>query len=147
MEHLFLIFSGLTILSLLLMLYSDLQKMKIDQRRNYFMFGATLTIGLVGSNASTFFWAAITLMIFWMGFSQIEKMIGKVMGEGDKQVFAWLLPGLALFNIQFSVLCLAVFFILITIFSFYTAYTKTQKKYPGIIFISLAFILTLFLVV
>lgn len=130
-----------------MMLWSDLNKLKIDERRNWFMFGATVTIGLVINSASVFFWGAITLMAFWIGFSQIEKRTGKIMGEGDKQVFAWLLPGLAMFNVQFAVLCLALFFGLLSCFSVYTKYAKIQGKYPGIVFIGVALLITLFLVV
>lgn len=129
------------------MLWSDLWKQKIDERRNYFMFGATVTIGLVVGSASVFFWGAMTLMAFWIGFSQIEKRVGKIMGEGDKQVFAWLLPGLAMFNVQFAVLCLALFFVLVSGFSVYTKYAKTPGRYPGVAFIGVALLLTLFLVV
>lgn len=136
----------MAILSLLLMLWTDLWKKKIDERRNWFMFGATVTIGLLIGNAGVFLWGAITLMVFWGLFTQLEKRFGKVMGEGDKQVFAWLLPGLALFNVQYAVLCLALFFVTLTLFSFYTKFTKTHGKYPGIVFIGLGLLLTLFLV-
>lgn len=113
--YLFLFFSAVT---LLIQIYTDSKKLKIDERRNYLMQG--IVIALILNNH-------YDMLLYFIIFVTILLINSKInIGAGDKQILQWLTPGFMLLgHIFFSILFYTLF--CITWFFYYIALTKLGK--------------------
>lgn len=94
-------------LVLILQCYKDIKTQKIDSRRNWVMQGELLAFVLLGlGNYIVYFVLIIATAMF------NALVLRRFWGEGDKEIFQWLLPGLFLFVGPFQ----ALFFLLCFVF-------------------------------
>jgi len=132
-------------LILLMQSFKDIKTQKIDSRRNWVMQGELLGFVLLGlGNFIVYF-----IVVFATAFFN-SMVLRKFWGEGDKEIFQWLLPGLFLFAgplmAAFFLLCFAFF----SGFSFFTRRLVFKEgadsKRAGVPLIFAAFIMVVALV-
>lgn len=142
------VFTLLTVYTIALHFWTDMKERKIDSRRNHMMIGAILVIGLISNHTATLIITGILALGFITLLGKIEKKQGKVVfGDGDKEILAWSIPGLAL---VFSYGYAALFVALLMVSFLVLAYLRQSKKIdanklPGLIFISFSYIVVLLL--
>lgn len=103
-------FALLASISLILHFFKDVKTLMIDERRNWFMQGATISLILIAGAFWHYFPVLLVVYIFNAGVSFAEKRLAMdILGDGDKQIMAWLVPGLVLFGLLYSAAFLAVF--------------------------------------
>lgn len=126
--------------------YDDIKELKVDSRRNYMMYGAILTIGLISHQAVTLLITGIATIAFTLLLGYLESKQGKVVfGDGDKEILGWSIPGIALvFGYGY-----AAWFIFLLMLSFFGLAALRQTKLmgavklPGLAFISFAYLVIL----
>jgi hypothetical protein len=139
-------FTLLTIYTIILHFWMDLKERKVDSRRNHMMIGAVLVIGIISHQVPVLILTGLLTILFTIILSKIEKDQAKVVfGDGDKEILAWSIPGLAL---CFGYAYAGAFIFLLMLSFFVLAYLRQTKlippeKLPGLVFISFAYLIIL----
>jgi hypothetical protein len=139
-------FTLLTIYTIARHFWTDLKERKVDSRRNHMMIGAILVIGIVSHQADVLIISGIVTILFTLILGKLEEKQGKVVyGDGDKEILAWSVPGIAL---CFGYTYAAAFIFLLMLSFFALAYLRHIKliepeKLPGLVFISFAYLIIL----
>lgn len=141
-------FTLLTIYTMLLHFWSDLKELKVDSRRNHMMIGAVIVIGIISHEITTLIIAGVvTIAITYLLGVMEEKQKRVVFGDGDKEILAWSIPGIALvFGFYYS----ALFVGLLMVSFFILAFARhklliNEQKFPGLIILCLIYIIVLIL--
>ena len=101
-EHLD-IFLGVSLLTLIRCVYSDIKHGTVDGRNNSFMSGMALTLMLLNpvGRLVPYFGAIIIVLLF-------SIFIKNRIGLGDTRALFWLVPGFAIFNAQYAMAFLLI---------------------------------------
>lgn len=108
--------------------------MMVDDRKNYFMLGATVSLV---SLVSLKLWYLLVLLIFLMIF-QVWGKKQKAFGEADINSFSWIFLGLGIINpykLFAFVLFLAVAILIYTGFKLYVFKYKGETPFYGVILV------------
>ena len=124
---------------LIILSYQDIKNnMNVDDRKNYFMFGATFALL---SHIDRPLWIILLFFGIIIGLNYYMNKI-KVLGEADNTTLIWIFYGFAIINPAFLAY-FAGFFIIITLIYAWTKNNvykvKTAPFYPVLL---LTFILT-----
>ena len=95
----FFVFTLLASMSLLVMLWTDLKTLEIDGRRNWLMYGVGFTCSLIMPVDAwlVYIGAVFGMVLLGAVIYHVERGIGRtVFAEGDREILAWLVPGLCL---------------------------------------------------
>ena len=139
-------FTLLTVYTLARHFWTDLKERKVDSRRNHMMIGAVLTIGLISHQADVLIIAGLVTIVFTIVLAALEQKAGKVvLGDGDKEILTWSVPGIAL---CFGYFYAGAFIFLLMLSFFGLAYLRqvkliTPAHLPGLVFISFAYLIIL----
>ena len=113
------LFVFLSFITLLIQMYSDNKKQKVDQRRNYFMQGVVLAL-LLNNYYNMLIYLLVVIVVLILN----SKMN---IGAGDKQILQWLTPAFILLgHVFFSVFFYVAFGIMW--FLYYKAFTRLGFK-------------------
>lgn len=124
---------------LLILTYQDIKhRMRIDDRKNYFMLGISISLY---SHFTRSIWFVLFIIGLWLLFTRFVKRLN-VFGEGDVNAFYWIFIGLSIinpFNVIWFLCCLIFLTILYLLFKKYVL--RTRKPTPYFIVILFSFIL------
>lgn len=142
------IFILLAAINLALQLVKDVETLRVDSRKNFFMLGAGVSLAVVSSNSLMFFGLGAVIFVFnYLVHKYETKTKQDIFGDGDKEVMAWLVPGLIVVGLN-SVIIYLVSFVTLTLF-----FGLIQKKFklldayvPGLLFICISFVLGISLI-
>ena len=141
-------FTITTLYTIGLHFWSDMKERKVDSRRNHMMIGVTLAIGVISKQVWTLIIAGLITILIMQLLKHLEKRQGKtVFGDGDKEILAWSIPGIALV-FGYPLASLFVGFLVLGFFVLATLRFKMfiyAQKFPGLIIISLAYLTILLL--
>jgi len=132
-----------SLISLVIITYSDFKTLKIDDRRNWFMQGYVLVLALM-SNIILFY---IIYSLLILGMNKILKWWEKltdqtVFGDGDKKLLQWLVPGFAVVHIGLPPVFFLALMVVLVGLAVYKHFQKDSEKQPGVLYITIAFLLT-----
>lgn len=131
------------LMTLVIEFNSDLKTMLLDSRRNWFMQGITIALCSVTGNLYNYLILVLILIIFNLVVKKIEKKKNRViLGDGDKELLRWLVPGLIIINFIAPILFL-VFFMLGLILLGYLSRRFMFEKAPCLIVILPCFVAVL----
>ncbi|QGH73139.1 MAG: hypothetical protein [Siphoviridae sp. ctjeG17] len=114
----------------------------VDDRLNYFMFGATFALVMFKPPKHWWFMLAVFLVVAFICHIMVKKHI---IGSADSNTFIWLFAGLAVLDI-FSILKWLIFFIPLLIVHHIVIWILKykEKKYPLYPLLFVSWILFLF---
>jgi hypothetical protein len=128
------LFTGL--FSLAWQTYSDLKSKEVDSRRNWFMYGAVLTLAILQKN---FFGIYIGAVFFAIGFT---VLIRRMYADGDLEALRWTIPGFLVLNWVYGVVYLTAFCFLSLIYVIVRRRLKVKENTAGYTLILGAFVIT-----
>lgn len=100
--------------NLLLMFLSDHKNMFVDDRKNWFMLG--LSISLLQVNPRPLWWVALLLISVYIWRWYISKK--GVFGDGDVNALAWMFLGFAIIGLSWLFFFVVVFAVLTAVYLF-----------------------------
>lgn len=142
------IFLLLGSVSLFLQLIKDLEFMQVDSRKNYFMMGVTIPLVILTQNTWAYLGLSFVVFLFNYVIHVIEvKSKKEIFCDGDKEIMAWLVPGLIIFSLSNVLLFLVSFSALLLVFGVAQKHYKFLSDFvPGLTFICLSFVLSISLI-
>ena len=115
-------------IQLLILVYQDYRhNMLVDDRKNYFMMGLTVSLIFVLQPA---FWYILTILAFTVALT-IYMTKFKVLGEADIKTMSWACYGFGLFGIYKLVAFLVIFAAVTAIYSLLKFGVFKMKKQPA----------------
>ena len=140
------IFVFIGLIAIIWQLSSDFIKLKVDERKNFVMHGMIISLVLVTHTYIPYIIAVFSTVGLMKLLTKFESKHGIGFAEGDKQIITWIIPGLILLSslAQYSVLFIVLLFIQIIGIVIYSFATKTKTRLPGLTFITIAFMLTIY---
>jgi len=139
------IFLFLASLTLFLQFIKDIEFMKVDSTKNFFMMGVGISLAIISQNSWMYLILALIVFVFNFVIHKIEVKRNKdFFGDGDKEVFAWLVPGLIVVGLNSVLIFLISFSALLLMFGVAQKHYKFIETFvPGMVFICLAFVLSI----
>jgi len=125
-------------LYLIWLTYQDYKSMEIDDRKNYFMMGITISL-LTHLDRGLVYILAVFLIVFVMGIA-FKRF--KVLGEGDINSISWIFLGFGFLN-PYQLAWFSLFFIVVTViyFSLKKYLFKVDKPAPFFYVILISYVL------
>ena len=116
----------------------------IDERRNWFMQGATIALVILANAYWIYLGTLVIVLIFNVAIKRMETQTNTdMLGDGDKQIMTWLVPGLTLLGMAYSVTFLVLFGLtLLGLFSYKKA-TNHTGPFPGLVLICISYAVTI----
>lgn len=118
------------IINLAWLCYQDFKnKMIVDTRKNYFMFGCTTALGFF---LSTKWWIPLLLLVLTFFIMYLMKKYVTSLGGADQETLCWMYPGIGLFSpvLMFCTAVIQVFLTLLQTFVTYKLFGTEKKDYP-----------------
>jgi len=140
------IFIFIGVLAIIWQLGSDFIKLKIDERKNWVMQGMIISLVLITHTYIPYIIAVFTTWGLMKLLTKFEAKHGIGFAEGDKQIIQWIIPGLVLLSAlaEYSVLFILVLFVQVIGIVLFAVVTKKSVRLPGLTFITIAFMLTIY---
>jgi hypothetical protein len=132
-------------ISLAMQTYEDIKTLQVDQRRSYYMYGAIISLALMTGLNLWYIAAVIGMLIFTALIKMWESKNGKkILGAGDFEILAWIVPGLVLLGqgLFYPILYLISFALALAGFKLISFASKSERL-PGTIPIAAAFMIVL----
>lgn len=132
-----LVFIIASFLSLAAQTIKDIKTMKIDSRANFIMMGIVIGAYLfLGIN----FMAYLACTLLSIGFGHLTK---NLFGEGDREMFMWILPGMYLLDYWYPLLFLFCLTLIAGLNFGLKHYKKILVKTPGMPVVMGAYLLSI----
>lgn len=143
-----LVFILIASIGLFLQFIKDIEFMVVDSRKNFFMMGIGVALAIISGLSRMFLGLSLAMFLFNFSIHKYEQKKNlEIFGDGDKEVMAWIVPGLIVVGLDSVIVFLVSFSALLVFFGVAQKHFKFLKDFvPGMLFICLAFVLGISLV-